>query len=190
MRPARKAVTATVAAVVATGLGAAPAAAQGIDVTPNTPHAGQRIHISVPGCSVGPTPHIAKSAAFTHDVTLYGKADTGDGDPRLKKDLPAGTYAITASCGNGRTVRGQIVVAARAGRPETPGKPTHKPVTSQATPGGASPHPTSSTTTLSASPAASQSKKSSNMPFLAIVGVMAVLIFGGAGLLFARRRRN
>ncbi|GAB3960884.1 hypothetical protein GCM10029978_011550 [Actinoallomurus acanthiterrae] len=190
MRPARKAVTATVAAVVATGLGAAPAAAQGIDVTPNTPHAGQRIHISVPDCSVGPTPHIAKSEAFTRDVTLYGKADTGDGDPRLKKDLRPGTYAITASCGNGRTVRGQIVVVAKAGsRPETPGKQTHKPVTSQATPGHASPHPTSSTATLNASPAAS-SKKSSNMPFLAIGGVMAVLVFGGAGILLARRRRD
>jgi LPXTG-motif cell wall-anchored protein len=190
VRPARKAVTATVAAVVATGLGAAPAAAQGIDVTPNTPHAGQRIHISVPDCSVGPTPHIAKSEAFTHDVTLYGKADTGDGDPRLKKDLKPGTYAITASCGNGRTVHGQIVVAAKPGRPETPGKQTHKPITSQATPGGApSPHPTSSTATLNASPAAS-SKKSSNMPFLAIGGVMAMLIFGGAGILLARRRRN
>lgn len=190
MRPARKAVTATVMAVVATGLGAAPAAAQGIDVTPNTPHAGQRIHISVPGCSVGPTPHIAKSAAFAHDVTLYGKADTGEGDPRLKKDLAPGTYAITASCGKGRTVRGQIVVVAKTGKSGTPGKQPNKPATSQATPGSASPHPTSSTTTLSASPASSQSTKSSTMPFLAIGGVMAVLIFGGAGLLFARRRRG
>ena len=189
MRPAHKAVTATAVAVVATGLGAAPAAAQGIDVTPNTPHAGQRIHISVPDCSVGPTPHIAKSEAFTRDVTLYGKADTGDGDPRLKKDLRPGTYAITASCGNGRTVRGQIVVA-KAGRSEMPGKQSHKPVTSQSTAGGKSPSPEASTGTLSASPAASQSKKSSNMPFFAIAGIMAVLIFGGAGLLFARRRGN
>ncbi|GAA4620975.1 hypothetical protein GCM10023196_007060 [Actinoallomurus vinaceus] len=190
MRPARKAVTVTVTAAVVTGLGAAPAAAQGIGVTPDTPHAGQRIHISVPDCSVGPTPHIAKSEAFTRDVTLYGKADTGEGDPRLKKDLQPGTYAITASCGNGRTVRGQVVVVAKTGKTDLPGKQSHKPVTSQPTAAGGSPHPQSSTTTLSASPAASQSKKNSNMPFFAIGGVMAVLIFGGAGLLLARRRRG
>lgn len=86
--------------------------AQNIVVTPNAPHPGQRVHISVPGCSTGPTPHTAISTAFTGDVTLYGKADTGDADPTIRQELKPGTYPITAHCGTNRTVQGQIAVAA------------------------------------------------------------------------------
>jgi hypothetical protein len=175
VRPARKAVTATVAAVVATGLGAAPAAADGISISPHSPHPGQRIHISVPGCSVGPTAHVAKSVAFTHDVTLYGKADTGEGDPKLKKNLRPGPYAIVASCGNGSTIHGEVVVVAKAGIPSSmPPAPPKQPPAS-----------------LSATPAASHSHNSSKTPFLAIGGAMAaLLVLGGAGLLVVRRRSS
>jgi hypothetical protein len=86
--------------------------AQNIVVTPTAPHPGQRVHISVPGCSTGPTPHTAISAAFTGDVTLYGKADTGDADPTIRQELKPGTYPITAHCGANHTVQGQIAVAA------------------------------------------------------------------------------
>ncbi|MCO6004427.1 LPXTG cell wall anchor domain-containing protein [Actinoallomurus purpureus] len=188
MRPAHKAVTATIAAVVATGLGAGPAAAQSISVTPDTPRPGQRIHISVPDCSVGPTAHTARSQAFTHDVALYGKADTGEADPRIKKDLRPGTYAITASCGNGRTVRGQVVVVAKGDKSGTQAKPSHEP-TSGTGVHTESPQPDSSVGTISATPTAS-SEKGSNTPLLAIVGAMAVLLVGGAGLLLFVRRRN
>jgi hypothetical protein len=56
--------------------------------------------------------HTAISAAFTGDVTLYGKADTGDGDPTIRQELKPGTYPITAHCGANHTVQGQIAVAA------------------------------------------------------------------------------
>jgi hypothetical protein len=92
--------------------GAWSGAAQNIVVTPAAPHPGQRVHISVPGCGTGPTPHTAVSAAFTGDVTLYGKADTGDGDPTIRQELKPGTYPITAHCGANHTVQGQIAVAA------------------------------------------------------------------------------
>jgi hypothetical protein len=181
VRPARKAVTATVAAVVATGLGAAPAAADGISISPHSPHPGQRIHISVPGCSVGPTAHVAKSAAFTHDVTLYGKADTGEGDPKLKKNLRPGPYAIIATCDNGSTVHGEVVVVAKGAKPGITSSVPGATLT-------ASPHPPAS---LSATPAASQSHSGSNTPFLAIGGAMAVLlVLGGTGLLVVRRRSS
>jgi hypothetical protein len=88
---------------------AGPAAAQTIVVTPGEPRPGQRVHISVPDCSTGPTAHTAVSAAFPGVVTLHGKADTGDADITLKPDLKPGTYAITAHC-EARTVQGQIAV--------------------------------------------------------------------------------
>ena len=88
---------------------AGPAAAQTIVVTPSAPRPGQRVHISVPGCSTGPTAHTAVSAAFPGVVTLHGKADTGDADITLKPDLKPGTYAITAHC-EARNVQGQIAV--------------------------------------------------------------------------------
>ncbi|MFL6056925.1 MAG: hypothetical protein ACJ72W_29100 [Actinoallomurus sp.] len=183
MRPARKAVTAAVTAVVATGLGAAPAAADGISISPHSPRPGQRIHISVPGCSVGPTPHIAKSAAFAHDVTLYGKADTGEGDPKLKKNLRPGPYAIVASCGDGSTVRGEVVVVAKDGKPGPTGMPS-----SVLPPKSTSPRPPAS---LSATPAASQSHSGSKTLLLAIGGaIAALLVLGGAGLLVVRRRNH
>lgn len=192
MRPARKAVAVTAMAVAATcpvaaatGVGAAPAAADGIAVSPHSPHPGQRIHISVPDCSVGPTPHIARSAAFTRDVILYGKADTGEGDPRLKRDLRPGPYAIVASCGDGRTLHGEVVVAARAGRPGTASSaPVASPLTESP---AASPRPPAS---LSATPAASQSHDASKMPFLVIIATMAALLLGTAGTLLVRRRRG
>lgn len=88
---------------------AGPAAAQTIVVTPSAPRPGQRVHISVPGCSTGPTAHTAVSAAFPSVVTLHGKADTGDADIIIKPDLEPGTYAITAHC-EARTVLGRIAV--------------------------------------------------------------------------------
>lgn len=88
-----------------------PAAAQTIVVTPGSVHPGDRVHISVPGCGVGPTQHVAVSTAFTANVTLYGKADTGDADPALRQDLKPGTYPITAYCG-ARSVQGLISVTA------------------------------------------------------------------------------
>jgi hypothetical protein len=102
--------TATVALAI-TACVAWPAAAETIDVTPGSPHPGQKVHISVPGCSTGPTAHTAASQAFAGDVTLYGKADTGDADPVIRPDLKPGTYPITAHCG-ANTVRGQISVTA------------------------------------------------------------------------------
>ncbi|MEV5746410.1 hypothetical protein AB0L00_01205 [Actinoallomurus sp. NPDC052308] len=186
MRPVPKAVAAAVVAVAATGLGAAPAAADGIAVSPHSPRPGQRIHISVPDCSVGPTAHIAKSLAFTRDVALYGKADTGEGDPRIKKDLSPGKYAIVASCGAGRTVHGEVVVTERVGRT---GPHTSVPVASPpAERHTASPHPAVSS--LSATPTASQSHDDSKLPFVAIVAGMAVLLLGTAGTLLVRRRRG
>lgn len=86
------------------------AGGQSIVVTPSAPQAGQKIHISVPGCSTGPTPHTATSDAFTSAVPLYGKADTGDADAVLRQGLKPGTYPITAHCG-ASTVEGQIAVA-------------------------------------------------------------------------------
>jgi hypothetical protein len=103
------------AAVMAgTACGVLPAAAETIVVTPSAPHPGQKVHISVPGCATGSTPHTAVSAAFTGDVTLYGKADTGDADPTIKQELKPGTYPITAHCGANHTVVGQVAIAAGA----------------------------------------------------------------------------
>jgi hypothetical protein len=97
-------------AVAAAGVGIPAAEAQTIVVTPDSPRAGQRIHISVPECGVGPEKHEATSAAFTADVMLSGKADTGGADPMIRKDLKPGTYAITAHCGAAGIVRGQLVI--------------------------------------------------------------------------------
>jgi hypothetical protein len=92
--------------------GAWSVAPQSIVVTPDAPRPGQRVHISVPGCGTGPTPHTANSAAFAGDVTLYGKADTGDAEPTIRQELKPGTYPITAHCGANHTVLGAISVAA------------------------------------------------------------------------------
>jgi hypothetical protein len=67
------------------------------------------VHLSVPGCSVGPTAHVAVSPAFVSNVALYGKTDTGNGDPTIRQDLRPGTYPITAYCGAG-TVQGQVAI--------------------------------------------------------------------------------
>src|SRR4051794_35525755 len=103
-------------AVVALAI-AAPAPAHGIHVSPGEARPGQRVHITVPDCGVGPTPHTAASDAFTGRATLYGKADTGEADAWIKNGLAPGTYRITASCG-ASTVLGQLTVAGH--RPETP----------------------------------------------------------------------
>jgi LPXTG-motif cell wall-anchored protein len=87
------------------------AGAATIDVTPSSSHPGERVHISVPGCSAGPTAHIAVSPAFTGNVTLFGKADTGDADPVIRQELKPGVYPITAYCG-ASTVQGQISIIA------------------------------------------------------------------------------
>jgi hypothetical protein len=101
--------------------GAWPAAAQTIVVTPSAPHPGQRVHISVPGCSIGPTAHTAVSAAFPSEVTLHGKADTGDADITLRPELKAGTYPVIAHCG-ANIVQGQIAVVSgtMSGHDESP----------------------------------------------------------------------
>jgi hypothetical protein len=112
------------AAVMAgTACGVLPAAAETIVVTPTAPRPGQKVHISVPGCGTGSTPHTAVSAAFTRDVTLHGKADTGDADPTIKQGLKPGTYPITAHCGTNHTVVGQIAVTAGDRPSGGPGQP-------------------------------------------------------------------
>lgn len=106
-----RAVRTAALACAATLTGAGPAAADSITVTPGSPHAGQQVHISVPGCATGPTAHVAVSPAFTANVTLYGKADTGDADPTIRQELKPGSYPITAYCGAG-TVNGTVSVVA------------------------------------------------------------------------------
>lgn len=96
------------AAALAFAAGGAAGAAT-IDVTPSSSHPGERVHISVPGCGVGPTSHVAISPAFTGNVALFGKADTGDADPTIRQELKPGVYPITAYCGT-NTVQGQISV--------------------------------------------------------------------------------
>lgn len=183
MRSAATSVTAVVAAAAMTGLSAAPAAADGVVVSPGAPHPGQKIHISVPGCSVGPTPHTARSNAFRHPVTLFGKADTGEADPRLRKDLRPGTYPVTASCGD-RTVHGQVVVIAGAGPagaatsapPGPPAVHTEAPMAGR-------------TTTVNAHPAASHGAGGPRTAYW-LAGAAVALLAGGAGLLALRRRRT
>jgi hypothetical protein len=107
---------------------ATPAHADGIRVSPGEARPGQRIHITVPDCGVGPTRHTATSDAFTHRATLHGKADTGEADPRIKKGAAPGTYSIKATCG-ASTVLGQVVVAGHrpaAGAPPTAPRGGHE----------------------------------------------------------------
>lgn len=94
--------------IIALAMGA-PTPADGIHVSPGQARPGQRVHLTVPDCAVGPTRHTATSDAFTGRTTLYGKADTGEADVRLKDGLAPGAYRITASCGTS-TVLGQVVV--------------------------------------------------------------------------------
>ncbi|WP_345472272.1 hypothetical protein [Actinoallomurus oryzae] len=111
VRAARTAALACAATLTGAGPAATPATADTISVTPGSAHSGQQIHISVPGCATGPTAHVAVSPAFTANVTLYGKADTGDADPTIRQELKPGSYPITAYCGAG-TVKGTVSVAA------------------------------------------------------------------------------
>ncbi len=124
MRPTRKVLTATLLAAAVLGTGALPATAQTIPVTPDSPRPGQRVHVSVPGCGVGTVPHTVRSAAFTHDVTLYGKSDTGEGDPTIRKDAAPGAYPITAYCEKS-TVHGQVVVTAEPAGGTAPSPAAH-----------------------------------------------------------------
>lgn len=102
--------------IIALAIGA-PTPADGVHVSPGEARPGQRVHITVADCAVGPTRHTATSYAFTGRATLHGKADTGEADVRLKSGLAPGTYRITASCGTS-TVLGHVVVPGR--RPVTP----------------------------------------------------------------------
>jgi hypothetical protein len=95
--------------VALAGTWPAPATAATIVVTPDAPHPGQRVHISVPGCSTGRTAHTAVSAAFPSEVVLHGKADTGDADITLRTELKPGTYPVIAHCG-ASTVQGRIAI--------------------------------------------------------------------------------
>jgi hypothetical protein len=183
LRPARTTFTAIVLTAAAAGAIASPAAAQTILVTPGSPHPGQKIHISVPGCSTGPTPHTAESAAFTRTVTLYGKADTGDAEPTIKKELKPGAYPISADCGAGHIVRGQVVVAAKGAKGgKQPEKP---PVIIPNTPTGAP--ATTPAASISASPAASSSNNGSSTPYW-VLGAAVIILGGGAGVFLLRRR--
>lgn len=177
--------TAAVAVAAVTGLSATPAVADGVVVSPGTPRPGQRIHISVSGCSAGPTPHVARSQAFRHAVTLYGKADTGEADPRLKKGLPTGTYPITASCGD-HAVHGRVVVIAGGG-------PSGG--TASVRPGGPpavhveSPTARTTTATIDAHPAASHGGGRSGTAYW-LIGAALVVLAGGTGIFLLRRRRT
>jgi hypothetical protein len=111
VRAARTAALACAGTLAGAGAAAAPATADTIAVTPGSPHPGQQVHISVPGCAAGPAAHVAVSPAFTANVTLYGKADTGDADPTIRQELRPGSYPVTAYCGTG-TVKGTIFVSA------------------------------------------------------------------------------
>lgn len=164
MHIARSVITASVLAAFTAG-GAAPALAQTIPVTPSTARAGQKVHISVPGCSVGPTEHVAKSPAFVHDVSLYGKADTGDADPIIRHGLRPGAYPITAHCGGTHIVRGQVTII-----------------------GPAAPAPSPTAPSPSAAPAATRGAQPSNTAYWLLGGALVVAAGGAAALLFHRRR--
>ncbi|HEX6470574.1 MAG TPA: hypothetical protein VF069_15860 [Streptosporangiaceae bacterium] len=181
MRPAR--ITAVALGLAVPACAGAPAAvAETIVVSPSHPHPGQKVHIIVPGCSVGPTPHTARSAAFTHEVTLYGKADTGEGDPRIRRGLRPGTYPIIAFCGGTRAVHGEVhVVAGGRGTGSGYGAP------------GPAGSPPPRVTSISASPAASSGAGGpggSEAPYYWALGAAVVVLGGGAGVLLLRRRAN
>jgi hypothetical protein len=116
LRGARTAALVAAALTIGAWPAAARAVGQDIVVTPGAPHPGERVHISVPGCSVGPTEHTAVSAVFPADVTLHGKAETGDADVTIRPDVKPGTYAIAAHCGT-TTVQGRIAVTGESGQP-------------------------------------------------------------------------
>ncbi|TDD70378.1 hypothetical protein [Actinomadura rubrisoli] len=108
-------VTALGTALVAAGL-VAPAAGEaageatrfgrgGMAVQPGAARPGQRVEVSVPGCSDG---HRVSSKAFTKDLTLDGKA--GRGTATVKRDAKAGKYTIVAHCG-ARKVSGEFRVS-------------------------------------------------------------------------------
>jgi hypothetical protein len=107
--------------------GAPAALADTIHVTPDSARPGQRIHLSVPGCGAGASPHSATSTAFTQAITLYGKSDTGEGDATIRAGLSPGTYPISAKCDATHVVRGQILVAGNGGRAPQPSATPAKP---------------------------------------------------------------
>lgn len=172
-------------AAAATAPGAAPARADGIAVSPAAPLPGERIHISVPGCSVGPTPHVARSDAFTRPVTLYGKGGTGEGDPRLKQGLRPGPYVITASCG-GSTVHGQVAVVAGGGTPGATQTPGGAPPAVHTEPAPSAPGTTAAT--IGARPAAAHGTGGGSDLAYWLAGGGLVVLAGGAALLALRRR--
>ncbi|MQY06062.1 hypothetical protein [Actinomadura macrotermitis] len=108
------------AALVTAGLvtpaaGAAKAQAR-VEVSPGVARPGQRVGLTVPGCSVGTQRHWAESKVFTGPVTLGGKADAGLGTATVRHGAAAGTYKIVAHCG-ARTLTGRIKVSSRGSWP-------------------------------------------------------------------------
>jgi hypothetical protein len=152
------------AALAVIALGAPSAGAQTIPVTPGSPHPGQRVHISVPDCGTGRSPHTATSAAFASTVTLHGKSDTGEADPTIRGDVAPGAYPITAFCDAHRTVRGQVVVAGNPATPAPRGVPS-----------------------AGTSPAASgTAHDSTGVSWM--LGAVAAVMAGGAGVMLIRAR--
>jgi len=88
----------------------------GIKVSPKTAHPGQRVEVTVRGCSVGPARHWVQSTAFTKEVTLAGKGYNGQGSAMIKKNIGSGTYDIVAHCG-AKQVTGRVKISSRRSLP-------------------------------------------------------------------------
>jgi hypothetical protein len=188
LRLARSAVSgglivAAMSVVGATATASAAVAADGVTVWPAHAHAGERISLSVAGCSVGSVRHWASSKAFDQDVTLDGKADTGNAAAEVRKGLAPGTYAITAHCGGSHVAKGSLIVDAGAARPVAPSKSHGIAVYNAPSPSpSASPY-----TTISARPAAAHSSTSSSTPYWAVGAGVVVLAAAGGAFLIRRR---
>ncbi|MFG1998840.1 hypothetical protein ACGFNU_06790 [Spirillospora sp. NPDC048911] len=105
------------AGLVAPAVGEATAGgANGVKTTPSVARPGQRVDLTVPGCSVGRTRHWAASKAFVNDVTLGGKADSGHGTATVKRDMASGTYDIVAHC-DGRKISGRLKISTKRSWP-------------------------------------------------------------------------
>jgi hypothetical protein len=85
----------------------------GIKVSPGTARPGQRVELTVRGCSVGPDRHWARSTAFTKDVTLQGKGADGLAEATIKKSIGSGSYDIVAHCGS-KKVTGHVKISRRS----------------------------------------------------------------------------
>lgn len=155
----------------------AAAAADGITISPAHARAGQQISLSVADCSVGSARHWVSSKAFAGEVTLGGKADTGDTTVRIRAGLAPGTYAVTAHCGGSHIQKGSLVVVAGGSNPAPAKSPSTAPPGPSASPD----------TTISARPAASHSSTSSTAPYWAAGAGVVVLAAAGGAFLIRRR---